>query len=330
MSIVKKITISLLAIAVCIGCLCIPASAQWITADKPLTDYSSSNRLLLPYRITARYKVNENQYWGSVTNISPAYAVPLPNPNNESSVQQSLTYTQATISSSSLNTTFQNAFKQLNQRTANLFDDGIVYEYVNQYWFGTSHLFGADYLLYQYDFPAFYYKPNLGGTLWYSFDDTLSGVSPVKSSGCTIIYAVYEDNEIKLHTDTFAIASEGYLSTQIFDKLTKTPYTTSEGQYYIASLSLGVENTRGYLQFRQSPSNVRNVVRVASPDTLIANYSVDYDEFNILEWLGDAIDGFLGTSLFQVGDVKVTLGVALTLPLAVYFLIAFLRKFAGG
>lgn len=334
---IVNITILLLVVAVCIGCFCIPASAQWISPDYPLEDYSSANRLLLPYRVTARLSANGETY-GVVTNISPSYAVPLPNPDNLEEVSQSSSYTQSNIQNSgSLDTSFQNAFKTFNQRTynlytkSNIFPDGVLAEYINQFWFGNSTNYGSAYVKYQYDFPAFYIDPDVGMYPWYSFDDpsTSSDIFPVKSCGCLITYAIFEDGNIKLHTDQFAISSSGHFSYEILSKLTKTPYLTN-GDMYVASLSLGCENTRGYFQFRQSPTNVKRDVHVASPDTLVANYIVDYDDFNLLEWLSTSADAFLNTPLFDVGGLQVSLGGVVGMILGILAFIAFLKRYAGG
>lgn len=57
---------------------------------------------------------------------------------------------------------------------------------------------------------------------------------------------------------------------------------------------------------------------------------ISYEDFNLLSWLGSAIDGFLTTTIFSVGGIDVTLGVIVSIPLTIMILIVFLKKFAGG
>lgn len=73
-----------------------------------------------------------------------------------------------------------------------------------------------------------------------------------------------------------------------------------------------------------------NVVVVDYETNLFYGTIVDYSEFNLLQWLGSAIDGFLTTTVFTLGDINVTLGAIVSIPLTIMILIVFLKKFAGG
>lgn len=73
-----------------------------------------------------------------------------------------------------------------------------------------------------------------------------------------------------------------------------------------------------------------NVVVVDYETNLFYGTIVDYSEFNLLQWLGSSIDGFLTTTIFSIGDIDVTLGVIVSVPLTIMILIVFLKKFAGG
>lgn len=61
---------------------------------------------------------------------------------------------------------------------------------------------------------------------------------------------------------------------------------------------------------------------------------VSYADFNLLSWLGTALDGFANTPLFVLGQAPdtftVTVGGLLAVTLALPLFIAFLKKFAGG
>lgn len=51
---------------------------------------------------------------------------------------------------------------------------------------------------------------------------------------------------------------------------------------------------------------------------------------SFLNWLTRSVSAFLDTRIFSLGSVSVTLGVCLLVPLSLYFLVAFLKKFSGG
>lgn len=57
---------------------------------------------------------------------------------------------------------------------------------------------------------------------------------------------------------------------------------------------------------------------------------VSYADFNLLDWLGTSVEGFITTPLFVVGKVTVTIGGLLGLVFGFWIFIAFIKKFAGG
>ena len=72
-------------------------------------------------------------------------------------------------------------------------------------------------------------------------------------------------------------------------------------------------------------------IRVVDWDTAIVYPEyVSYDNFNLLEWISTAVDGFMRAPLFVLGDFTVTLGAVLAVSIAVPIFVAFLRRYAGG
>lgn len=72
-------------------------------------------------------------------------------------------------------------------------------------------------------------------------------------------------------------------------------------------------------------------VRVVDWDTdIVYPEYVSYDNFNLLEWISTAVDGFMRAPLFVLGDFSVTIGAVLAVGIAVPIFVAFLRRYAGG
>jgi hypothetical protein len=134
---------------------------------------------------------------------------------------------------------------------------------------------------------------------------------------------------------TFSLPSEGELLAFLREKLASVgAFVSDDGNYYIASMSIGFrveDSTDLAFSSTQNHANTNAGAPLFSvPSGIIVNYSVDYEEFNLLSWIGDSLSAIFGATLFVLGDTTVTLGGALAVPLSLMFFIAFLRKFAGG
>lgn len=57
---------------------------------------------------------------------------------------------------------------------------------------------------------------------------------------------------------------------------------------------------------------------------------ISYDNFNLLQWISTAVDGFMRSPLFVLGDFTVTIGAVLAVGITVPIFVAFLRRYAGG
>lgn len=69
---------------------------------------------------------------------------------------------------------------------------------------------------------------------------------------------------------------------------------------------------------------------VSEPTDITYPEVVDYTDFNLLQWISTAVDGFMRAPLFVLGDFTVTLGAVLAVGITVPIFVAFLRRYAGG
>lgn len=347
--IVKKITIIVLSVAVCIGCLCIPASAQWMIPDVPFDNYGVNYRLFTPTRITARAtkmaEINDNRIYGTIVTPEIAYGYNLPY-NGDSARTINQTFSQTWTDG--ITTAIFNALKQFNSKFICYYPDNATadsvptrFVYAGRFTGDTSIFNSVDYspLVMQLDFPAFYVKqPFINSGVSYQFYDRLANISDATQARIAqVTYAIYDEETdgLTMFTETITLGASGDLIVDILGDLSESPYINPEtGEIFFSSLSIQYQTKvekDGYFKLTYEPRTDNSPVRIQNRNDLgIVEQTISYEEFNLLEWIGDSLTSVFDATLFQLGDVSVTIGGALAVPLSLMFLIAFLKKFAGG
>lgn len=324
---------------VCLLCLfCLTSYAQSFTGD--VNQLANDNRLWTPERITyLQSTIDGNTIsTGTVFEVSPRYAL-------DPSYLPQTTYVNVSSGNTLINNTVPMWLRYLYHNIsyveavdATTGNSVLVKEYLQRIYLsrrGNEQTTDIVYL--QADIPRFFvdlssYNPT-------NFSDTsftIKGIPTQKAFPCgfTVEYAVDNGVGVEFKTLSFSETSQGSeyifslenIIAKIEDKMEQEGdsfYYYGNNKILINKLSFSGYSEDGYCVIRQ---NIDGGVSMVGN----ANLSTDEVTPNFLNSMASVITDFFGTTLFEVGSYKVTLGVVFALPFVICILFVFLRKFAGG